>query len=368
MSGSVEYVATIDDDAGTANDAVLHEDYLYVTTWRSFSIYDVSDPLHPDRVSTTHLGPSLYNEEPQTNGDILLISRDARYAPVVPGAPPGTSGGALQIYDVRDKASPALLATYESTRRDHIWTCVLDCSYAYSASGTILDLREPSTPEVVGDWSIQAPYRPERFHHVAEVAPGVIMTGSLPVYVLDARKDPTEPSVLVTTEPETTVPAAGVLMPESLPARVDWPGATSGRLALISMETPFSGPCSDQSGDFQTFVTTGWRGSGTFTPADSYRIGENGVFLDGRPPANGLGCSSYGMDAHPAFGNKGGSVAVTFFEHGLRVLDIDVRGKIMERGGFLPLAGNSTTPRWLSDKLLYVVDLHRGIHILRITG
>lgn len=366
VSGPVEYLTTIEDDAGTAVDAVLHEDYLYLTTWRSFSIYDVSDPLDPQRVSHRHLGISVYNEQPQTNGEILLISRDLRYAPLLPGAPPGTSGGVLDIFDVTDKADPVLIATYESPQRDHLWTCVLDCSYAYSASGTILDLRDPSLPTKVGDWSVQAPYRPQRYHHVLEVAPGIVLTGSLPMYVLNARRDPTAPVAMASQEPATTVPLGGILMPESLPARVAWPDATTGRVAMVSMETPFSGPCTDQSGDFQTFLTRGWRGAGTFEPADRYQISENGTFTDGRPPANALGCSAYGLDVHPGFDTRGGSVALTFFEHGVRILDVDGRGRITERGGFLPLAGNSAQPRWLADDLLYVIDLHRGIDILRV--
>lgn len=367
VSGAVEYVRTLDDDVGTAVDAVLHDDHLYVTTWRSFSIYDVADPERPRRLSSTDLGPAVYNEQPQTNGEILLVSRDARYLPPAPGVvPPGSGGGALEIYDVRDKEDPRHLATYESVVRDHLWACVLDCAYAYSASGTILDLREPSAPRVAGNWAEAAPYRPQRFHHILEVAPGIVMTGSLPMHILDARKDATHPALLASIEPRTTVPGAGVLMPETLPARVSWPGATHGRLSVVTMESPFSGPCNERSGDVQTFLTPGWRDAGTFTPADSYRIATNGTFVDGRPPHSVLGCSAYGQDAHPSFGNAGGRVAVTFFEHGARILHVDRRGTITEEGGFLPAAGNSAQPRWLSDELLYVVDMHRGIDILRV--
>ena len=378
MSGPVEYITTVAREVGTAVDAVLHERRLYVTTWRSFSIYDVSDPLAPRHLSTRQLGPSLYNEQPQTNGEILLISRDARYAPAVPGLPPGTNGGALEIYDVRDADNPQRIGVYVTPpgQRDHLWTCVFDCAYAYSASGTILDLRDPTAPRVVGNWSQQAPYRPQRFHHVIEVAPGIVMTGSLPSYVLDARVDPTAPTVLASVEPKTAAPMPGAVMPsplpkpmeESLPARVDWPGATKGRLALISMETPFSGPCTEESGDFQTFLTTGWRQSGTFKAADSYDLRKNGTFTDGRPPANLLGCSSYGMDVHPRFAQAGGSVALSFFEHGIRVLGVDARGQISERAGFLPHAGNSARPVWVTDEILYVIDLHRGIDVLRVSG
>jgi hypothetical protein len=384
VSGPVTYLETIPLEAGTGSDAVLHDDHLYVTTWRSFSIYDVSDPLEPVRRSTVHLAGAAINEAPQTNGEILLISRDVQALPRTGTQTDGKAGGVLEIYDVTDPADPTLTATWQNERtgfmeagtvRDHIWACVLDCSYAYSASGTILDLRDPTAPEKVADWSEIAPYRDGRLHHVGEVAPGIVLTGSLPMHVLDARQDPTAPTLLATFEPNTDEPALQVgpttapnpaANPETLPARADWPGALQGRIAVVSMETPFTGPCSERSGSLQTFLTPGWRSSGTFQAADSFRLEANGTYTDGAPPYNALGCSSYGMQVHPDFGQGGGRVASAFFEHGVRILDVDAKGRITEAGGFLPAAGNSAAPIWVTDTILYVVDVHRGVDILQV--
>ncbi|MDX1657182.1 MAG: hypothetical protein R3343_00030 [Nitriliruptorales bacterium] len=88
----------------------------------------------------------------------------------------------------------------------------------------------------------------------------------------------------------------------------------------------------------------------------------------GAPPANTLGCSAYGLDVHPSFGQAGGPAAVTFFEHGLRVLGVDASGQLTEAGGFIPAGGNSSTPVWITDEILYVIDLHRGIDVLRFGG
>ena len=367
VSGPVEHVATINEETGTAVDATLHDDHLYVTTWRSFSIYDVSDPANPERLSTTPLGPYMYSEQPQTNGEILLLSNDLQWSPAINDVPMvgGVEpvGADLDIYDVRDKSAPKLIGSYQSTQRDHLWTCVLDCAYAYSAFGTIVDLSDPANPTPVGDWT-QA-QRPRLFHHVTEVEPGVVLTGSVPMLLLDAREDPLRPTVLASTSPETTKPPRG-LTPESIPARVRWPRETRDRFALVSMETPFSTQCSDQSGPVLTFDTTRWDETGTFTPAGRYQITENGTYPDGKSPYNALGCSSYGLAAHPQFAD-GGLAAVSFFEHGTRVLHVDDQGQLHEIGGFLPAGGNATAPVWLSDELLYVVDLHRGIDILRVT-
>jgi hypothetical protein len=370
VSGAIEHVGTVGLEAGTAIDAVLHGDHLYVTAFRSFSVYDVSDPADPQHLHTEPLVVGVFNEEPQTNGEILLLSRDSRWlpppgmVPVVDQWPTGLGGGVLDIYDVTEPSSPQLLAHYHSEGQDHLWTCVLDCAYAYSATGTILDLRDPANPTQIGDWSEAAPHR--GWHHIAEVAPGIVLTGSLPMHLLDANDDPSAPTLLASTEPATTNPNTIMGMEESLPARVAWPGATANRLAVVSMETPFKGGCSQESGEVQTFDTTGWQGTATFEPVDRYQISENGLYADGRPPANAFGCSAYGMDVQPDFGQSGGLVGVAFFEHGLRILDVDHRGMISEIAGFLPHAGNSVRPLWLSDELIHVVDLHRGIDILRV--
>lgn len=381
VSGDVTYVSSILEETGGAVDSVLHDGLLYVTTWDSFSIYDVSDPLDPDQLSTRPLGPSLYNEQPQTNGEILLLSRDVQYIPPTEHA---REGAELEIWDVSDPADPQPLSTYQArlvdtfvAERDHLWTCVLDCTYAYSAGGTILDLTDPSAPVHAGRWTDVAPHRDNRMHHVGEVAPGIVLTGGLPMYVLDVRDDPTQPVVLGSFEPATSLTPPlveepvevpdRVHNPETLPARSAWPDGLLGRLAIVTTETPLWGSCDERSGDVQTFVTppVPQGQEPQFEPADRYALHANGTFTDGSPPTNVWGCSAYGLDVHPAFGAQGGSAAVAFFEHGVRVLDVDARGKIRERGGFLPLGGSSARPQWITDDILYVVDLNRGIDILR---
>ena len=374
VSGAVDHELTLPVEAGGAADAVLHDDLLYITSYDSFSILDVSDPLLPEPLATVPLGPSLWNERPQTNGEILLVSRDVQYLPPTEQA---RGGGVLEIWDVSDPRLPTPLATYESelvgdfdTHRDHIWTCVLDCAYAYGAGGTILDLREPANPTKVADWRHVAPV--EATHHVAEVDPGIVLTGSVPMHVLDAT-DPASPTRLVTTDPQVWALPPIAVGPRvrnttALVARADWPDAVNGRLSVVTLETPFLGNCTADAGDVRTYVTTGWRGTGTFDLADTYQIVGNGTYRDGAPPANAFGCSAYGLDVHPNFGQAGGPAAVTFFEHGLRVLHVDATGHITEVGGFIPTAGNSSTPVWITDEILYVIDIHRGIDILSFDG
>ena len=88
---------------------------------------------------------------------------------------------------------------------------------------------------------------------------------------------------------------------------------------------------------------------------------------DGNPPANGLGCSAHWFGAHPTFDN-GGIVAMGYYEHGTRFLNVDKRGKISEVGYFMPIGGNTIATYWVSNKIVYSFDVQRGLDILEYSG
>jgi hypothetical protein len=352
VSGPIEYVETLPVDAGGGVGATRLGKYLYVTTWRSFSIYDVSDVMDPQLESTTPLPSYVFNEQPNTDGKILLLTKD------IPGP-------TLNIWDVRDKTSPSLMAEVALPKTDHMWTCVLGCRYAYGGRGTIVDLRDPAAPRIVGDWANGLSI--SRYHAINEVAPGLVMTGSLPVYYLDGRKDPAHPKVVFAQQLQGSTPGSVSLASANPPpAWLDWPLETRDRFALISTETPFSGPCSEASGSFKTFDTRGWKKSRSFKEVDKYRISTpGGIYTEGRSPYDAVGCSAYAFDTPPNYA-KSRRVAVAWFENGLRLLDISSKGKLSEVGGFIPLGGSTSAPIWLDSKTLYAIDMNRGIDILRV--
>ncbi len=358
-SGSVEHIRTVPFEAGTGIDAVLHGKYLYTTTWRSFSIYDVSNPLSPELLSQTPTPGQLINEMPQTNGKLLLLSND-------------NVGRTLDIYDVTDKRAPALIGQYRDPSANHIWVCILDCEYAYGGRGSILDLSKPANPVLVGDWSQARTPRPTGFHSLEEVAPGLVLTGSLPILYLDARTDPAKPALLAEIQPKTSTPPRPYVIiggaPVSLPARVDWPTDATSRHVLVSIETPFSGDCADHSGGFRTYDSDGWdqEGFDGFELADEYRmVNGKGLPNEGRAPVSLFGCGAYGMDANDSY-EKNGLVATSWFEHGTRVLRVGDDGKIAEVAGFVGHGGNAVRPLWRNDEVLYVIDFHRGIDVLYV--
>ncbi len=358
-SGDLEYVRTVPFEAGTAIDAVLHETYLYTTTWRSFSIYDVSQPLEPRLVSQTPAPAQLINENPETNGSILLLSND-------------NVGRTLDVYDVSNKAAPRKIGSYADPLRNHMWECVLDCRYAYGATGTILGLSDPAKPVKVGDWT--ATRKPEAFHAIEEVAPGLVMTGSNPMLLLDARSDPANPTLLRELALTTARPPKPYLIiggnPTTVPARLAWPNQTQSRHLLVTMESPFSGDCAEHSGGILSFDTKGWkkkRGFKGFIRIDEYKMTDNGMPNEGSAPVNFFGCTAYGLDVTPSYATNG-LVATAWFEHGTRVLRVGADGRFTEVGGFVAHAGNAARPVWRTDDVLYVVDFERGIDVLRVTA
>lgn len=373
VSGPVEHVGTIAEEAGTAVSATLHRHRLYVTSFRSFSIYDVRDALAPRRLSTTPLAAQVFNEQPDTNGSILVLANDL--SSVDAGIDPLRlrAVGSLEVWDVRDPAAPRHLASLPLAKREHIWTCVLDCEYAYGAGGSIVDLGDPSAPRIVADWTDGLPRRPtpSEVHAIQEVAPGVVLTGGAAVHLLDAREDPTRPAVRASVDPALTTPGSPS-NPTSLPAHVGWPEATTGRWALVSMETPFGGDCDGTSGGFRTYDTTGWETSATFRFVDEYVLDDgvterSATYADGRSAYHVWGCSAYVFDAAEHFTDTG-RVAVAWFEDGLRLLEVGGDGTISEVGGFVPHGGSSATPIWRNDEVLYLVDIYRGVDILRVTA
>jgi hypothetical protein len=333
---NVEWITTIPIETDGAG-ARLVGDYFYVTTSRYLSIYDVSSPEAPVRVGTLPLPqePQFAEEDLDTNGDVLLV---------------GTLGD-VHVINVEDKSNPTITATVTGAD-EHTISCILDCKYAYGSGGVILDLRDPAAPKVVGDWT-KGTAAPDGGHDVTEIAPGMVVTSTQPILLLDARKDPVHPKVVAMGSNEDNRYIHGNL----------WPQRGKARYLLVGGET--GGNCgSEGSGQFMTWDTRGWRKHHTFKMVDELAM-QNGLPTDGDMPANTF-CAHW-FDTHPTYKN-GGLLAMDWYEHGTRFLKVNKKGKISEVGYFVALASAASAPYWINDEILYSVDYNRGIDILRFTG
>jgi hypothetical protein len=321
-SDNVEWLKLVPFDAVTATGARLVGKHLYVTSWRNFSIYEVSDPAEPVLLSTTPFGFEFENEDVSTNGKIMLFSESLPRS-------------ILHIWDVEDKTNPVEIAALQGAG-DHTTSCILACKWSYGSNGSIVNLSDPANPKLVGDWHKLIGLNGGA-HDVEEFKRGfvIVSTYSTPLLLLDVRK-PLEPKVLAQGEH----PAPGQWIFHA--AR--WPNRGKDRFLLMQGE--------GSSGPFVTYDTRGWRRTKTFRLVDSFTV-ENST------------ASSHWFEEHPNFRN-GGLVTIGWYGKGTRFLKVSPEGKVKEVGWFEPWAQRSGfSAYWLSRDLVYGIDLYRGIDILR---
>jgi len=340
-SDNVTYVDTIPLEIGTVTGARRVGNTLFVGGARGFSIYDVSDPKSPALLNTTLSGPRFPNEDIDTNGKLLLLSNQD--TPVATG---------LEVWDVRDAKNPSLLGRVADLK-DHTFSCVFDCKWAYGSRGAIIDLRDPSSPAIAGNWGASPP---SDGFDVTEVAPGMVLTSTRVMRLLDARKDPANPRTI----------AIGSTRDNRLIHSNRWPRAGKDRFFLVQGETPLQHVCDRSAGAFMTWDASNYRRTRSFQLIDEFRM-TNGTYTDGNPAANGLGCTAMWFQHHPSFRN-GGLVVSGFFEHGTRFLRVDRRGMIGEVGYFMPAGGSTIATYWISKRIVYAFDVQRGLDILEYTG
>ena len=339
-SDNVEYVGHINFEVGTATGADVIGKYLYVTSWKSFSIYDISDPAAPERLATEPFGFKFENEDVATNGKIMLFSEQLPQ-------------NILHVWDVEDKTNPTEIATLPDGG-GHTSSCLFNCKYSYASTGTVVDLRKPTQPKIIGNWLEGMPA--SRAHDVNEVAPGLVLTSSNPMMLLDARQDVAKPKLVAVGQDDRIT--GGV-------HSNNWPRKAKDDIVMFSSESNATGRCTGDNGAFMTWDASDWQRTHQFKLLDIYQL-SNGTGTDGNPPANGLGCSAHWFEAHRTF-NNGGLVAMGSYEHGTRFVDVASNGKIKEVGYFMPWAGSTSSAYWLTDEIVYSVDYSRGIDILRYT-
>ena len=328
--------------------------YFYMNDQNKIMIFDVSDPENPTMVGSL-LMPQEWQfsrEDLDGNGKILVVPNTV--SGVNDGTPPnGSATNAVYIIDVEDKTNPRIISKINGPAQ-HTYSCVLDCRWAWGSDGSIIDLRNPEEPVLIeAKWNEGKPA--SSGHDVEEVAPGLVMTATQPLMLLDARKTPTAPKLVAMAQRnEDSRYIHGTR----------WPHRMKDRFLLAAGETTFNGRCSDSSGAFMTWDARDWKRTRTFRMIDEYRV-VNGMYVDGNPAVQ-RNCTSHWFEEHPDFSN-GGYVAAAFYDHGSRFFEVSKNGKISEAGFFMTYGGQASATYWITDEIVYVVDYNRGLDILRFS-
>ena len=352
-SDNVEYVRFVPFEVGTATGVTIKDKYMYLTSWKNITIYDISDPTNPQMVGTPFpLGFKFENEN-------VNITPDGKYLLFSEELPQNF----LHVYDVEDKSNIQEVASVAGVG-DHTSTCILKCKWVYGSDGSITDLRDPTNPKVIaaagqeGNWH-QLIGLQGGGHDVEEYKNGFIVVSpiSAPLMALDVR-NPLKPKVLGVGEHPNP---AGFLFHSGR-----WPRGGKDKFLLMQGERNAQPRCNENNGPFMTWDASKVRKTKTFKLIDTFRV-SNGTVADGSPPVNGLGCSAHWFEEHASFKN-GGLVAVGYYEHGTRFLRVDKKGKISEEGYFLPYGGSTSAAYWANKEIVYAVDYTRGLDILRWRG
>ena len=351
-SDNVEYVDFIPFEGGTTTGANFwrngKDHYMIITGWDNFSIYNITDPTAPVLESITPFGFKFENEDVATNGEIMLFSETIPFTD-------------LHIYNIEDVTNPVLIATVTGAG-DHTTSCLLDCKWAYGSEGTITDLRDPNNPEMQKEnWTENLGTPIGGTHDVTEVAPGMVLTSTSPMVLLDARKDPRHPKLLAASEP---FDGNGLDFHSNL-----WPNTMKERYILAGGETCCGAEqCSEaESAGWSTWDTKGYAKTHTFKQVDIW-FAYQGTVTDGGGIASApFGCSPHWFTTQPGYKN-GGIVAVGWYNSGTRFLEVKSNGKIAEAGWFLPFAGGTSGAYFITQEIVYAVDYQRGLDILRFTG
>ena len=170
--------------------------WFYMNDQNKVMIWDVSDPLDPQMTGFVPMPQEwqFSREDIDGNGKILVVPNTA--SGQNDGNPQTTSPiNAVYIIDVEDKTNPTIISKVPGVA-EHTYSCVLDCTYAWGSSGTIIDLRNPAKPKVLKEKWGDGTTAGSGGHDVEEVAPGLVMTSTNPLVYLDARKNPLKPKVL----------------------------------------------------------------------------------------------------------------------------------------------------------------------------
>jgi len=346
--------------------------YLYLTTSLGLWIYDVSQPTTPTLVSGINMDVHWENEEVPTNGRILGLSNSVGCDHRPPDDPTATN--CLDLFDVTDKANPRFIKAVGGAGQ-HTNACIFDCTWFYGSTGAVTDARDPANAKLVCNWQDPANHLPGKSpHHVREVTPGYILTATQPVMLLSVWPQDggnmCHPKLLA-----TGTNADGRFIHSNR-----WPGHGTDSFALIGGETNFRPQCGTVGGavsDNGAFMTWDARGvlkngkyqpGSKFTMIDQYRV-QNGVYSDGGPPINVLGCSVHWFEEHPSF-HDGGLVALAAYESGTRFMQVTADGHLKEQGWFIPVGrGSTSAPHWAPDgKTVYTIDYERGFDILQWLG
>ena len=400
-SDNVEYLGTIPLDApGVGGEVVEHDDgrtYFFATGLKGLSIYDVEDPAAPVLVGALAF-PHSQNEDVKVSedGTRTVISADGAF--LLPAMPQSVG---IHVIDTSDPTAPELVASIDES--NHTAVCAdADCDWIYgSTTGGIYDATRADEGTITRveerDWNVLDDGTTVGGRHALNRdEAGIVISDSNPRLVLDPRPHthdgetfgPDNPRLLAHAERNDDLdnslqhnnvrpnaaewqprrhipngPNAGPIPPDAY----DEPEGTGplpegslrdGELLIANSESNLNPQCS-MAGGISTWDLRDFDRGRAPVQLESF-LPVSGDYADGNPAVNALGCSGHWFTVND------GLVTASWYEHGVRFLEIGMdTGAIEEVGFFQPVATQAGAAYWIDDEHVYNVDYARGIDILR---
>jgi hypothetical protein len=369
VSGNITYVGTLPITPGIGGRVVKvgNQQRLYMTGAQGLYVLDVTNPGLPLPLGFYHL-PHFQNEDVDVSddGNRVIISTDT--ASVDRN---GSTGNGIHVLDTSNLSNIRRVGFIGQS--NHTTTCAdAKCEWLYGSGGGIYDARNPaSIKRLPNSWKLDAEGKTVAGGHALNRdESGLMISDTSPRLVLDVS-DPALPVPLATG-------AASVKLPDGLlqhnnvrigatdwkprPAGDDDPKLRAGELLIGNSESNLRAQCGQNAGGLSSWSMKDFDKGTPMVQREVFRP-LNGDITKGDPAANALGCSGHWFTV------RNGAIAASWYEHGVRVIDVDSEGRFTQKGFFQPVVTEAGAAHWIvapnGDEYIYSMDYARGIDILK---
>jgi hypothetical protein len=332
------------------------------------SIYDVRDPKNPKKLASLGMPPGTHSHKVRVANNLMVINQELNDADNSP-VPEGWKGG-IVVYDIKDPSTPRELARWE-TEGTGVHRYDFDGRYIYMSSSAegyvspfvmIMDLIDPTNPTEVGRWWMPGQWTAggevpnfertqHRCHHPLRLGNRLYVSYWKGGFVILDIEDMTKPTLVSGLN---WVPPFACPIHTALPIPFDINGR---KYLLVGDEDVDRAPDAPAAFMWMIDITDEKHP----IPVSTYQIPElAGAVV---PMCSGL--------HQPSEKFHGTEIPMAWFSNGLRVIDIKNPQCPVEVAHYIPdlpegskrVSSNDVTVD--DDGLIYLLDRHRGLHILQ---
>jgi hypothetical protein len=368
VSDNITYVGTLPITPGIGGRVLTvgEQQRLYMTGAQGLYVFDVTDPALPLPLGVYHL-PHFQNEDVDVSDDgkRVIISTDTAGVDRS-----GERRNGIHILDTSDLSNIKRVGFVPES--NHTTTCAdAKCEWLYGSGGAIYDARVPSAVvKQENSWKLDPEgNRVSGGHALNRDESGLMVSDTTPRLVLDVS-NPAVP-VPLTTGAVTKAPDGFLQHNNVRIGAAEWTPRTDadtgdalrpGELLIGNSESNLKAQCGTDAGGLSSWSMRDFDKGAPMVQREVFRP-LNGDITEGDPALNALGCSGHWFTV------RDGAIAASWYEHGVRVIDVDSEGRFTQKGFFQPVVTEAGAAHWVvgedGSEYIYSMDYARGIDILK---